>query len=109
MMQETLYYTLPKVITRLLFIDGHSTSAVHSVNYELCAHCAMESVPSGFDFKALIALLFVQLFLQVHLVATNACDMGTLLWLNRETLKKAPTPLHALWQTCKVFCPWAYF
>ena len=41
--------------------------------------------------------------------ASNRCkhDMGALSWLNVEAVEIAPTP--PVWQTCKVFRPWALF
>ena len=35
-------------------------------------------------------------------------DVGALLWLNAETLERAPTP-RPLWQTRKVLHPWVLF
>ena len=53
-------------------------------------------VPLGLDFEAtgdsVCTLLFVQLFASS---ASSHCkhDMGALLWLNAETLERAPTSL----------------
>ena len=81
---------------RLLYnIDN----AVRTLNYTVltvtwcCSECC---VSSGLDFKAtngsVCTLLFVQLFASITLSRCK-CDMGTLSWLNAETLERAPTPL----------------
>ena len=85
------YYKESGAHCKLYHADGDHDGAIQSV---VCRR-NLTSKP--------LVLLFVQVF------ASNHCkhDMSALLWLNTETLDRAPTPLFG--RLVKVLRPWALF
>ena len=107
-------YTLPKVNTKQLRVDEHSScSTHHEVNYAYI-NGATQSVVCSQDLtsKPLVDpmyVLLVQLFassrIQAQQVVVNT--KGRSFIVKCRSIQKSTHP--PLWQTCKVLCPWVLF
>ena len=98
---ECLCNTLLKVTTRHLCVDGWSYHELHHAHGDMVPFrvlCAIRTqLRSCWWFRC-------TLFFASRASSHYEHDMGSLSWLNAETLKRAPTP--PLWQICKVLHPW---